>query len=316
MLFNLQFPNNDGTCKFHRDKYSCLERTNFNAKSYCEWVNIYSEDATNDDNVDSNYICRFNDPSFTLLTIILISWLQLVLTVPIDAVIDYIFDNYILAPTHLAIQDQQKLLHDAMHNKNTNKVTPHHGSLITSFTSIVASGSSNQVTPMDIDTDNDDTSSSSTANDIKSTILVTKEFISRRYKMIVDFLSDHHKHTATTSMDISKLDDTEILFKFYQGNTTTIVILITNNTITIEFKAAFLDYRQTLSFSDRVSFDEAWEPFFEIEHTDSSSSMTTAVNTTNAIIKKYNRTSTVLLKEINKVNSIGNHHHHHHHHHH
>ena len=251
MLFNLQFPNNDGSCKFHRDKDTCLQRTNFNAKSYCEWININTEDITssNDGDDNTNYICSFNEQSFTLMTIILISWLQLVLTVPIDGIIGYVFDHYILAPTHLAIQEQQKLLYDAMNSDTSsatnsiNKVTPINSNLISTFTSIVTSVRSNQVMPIDTQHAN---------SDIKSTILVTKEFVSRRYKMIVDFLSDHHKHTATTSMDISKLDDNQIIFKFYQGNTTTIVILITNNTTTIEFKAAFLDYRQTLSFNDRV----------------------------------------------------------------
>jgi hypothetical protein len=190
--------------------------------------------------------------------LLLIAWLQLILTVPIDSIIDYIFDHYILAPTTLAIEEQQKLLQDAMkddttdittnttnttsnqitsilnftssiftsNGNKTNKVTP-----TSTFTSIITpsnssnhSRSSNQVTPIDIDTENAITTtlSSSTSN-IKSTILVTKEFVNRRYKMIVDFLSDHHKDTTTTTiaMDISKLDNTEVMFKLYQGKTNT-----------------------------------------------------------------------------------------------
>jgi hypothetical protein len=153
------------------------------------------------------------------MTIILIAWLQLVLTVPIDGIIGYVFDHYILAPTHLAIQEQQKLLYDAMNSNTTssatnsiNKVTPINSNIISTFTSIVTSVRSNQVMPIDTQHAN---------SDIKSTILVTKEFVSRRYKMIVDFLSDHHKDTTNTAMDISRMDDTEIMFKFYQGTTIT-----------------------------------------------------------------------------------------------
>jgi len=271
LLFNLQFPSNDDSCHKYITKSTCLERTNFNADTYCEWVTD-SED---------HYICVFNKAEFSVMTVLLIAWLQLLLTAPIDAFIDFMFSNFILAPTRFAIEDQKKLLDEAMKIDQSSSGSGSGGSDGT------GSGSSSQISPVSYDTNNIIT----TTNEIKSTIIVPKDFVHRRYKMIVDFLSDHHHHHhhlsgKHTMMNMSMLDESEIIYKLYQ-----------------QFSNALVKHRQSLSFTNRVTFDEAWEPFFDDEHIESN----TIDNDTNAnvIMRKYKKTSTIIVTEINLVNKLG-----------
>ena len=74
-LFDIQFPSNDGTCDNYRDQRSCVKRISFNAETYCTW----SDAGT----------CEYQQPRFNLQLLLLVAWLQLVLSAPVDAFIRY-----------------------------------------------------------------------------------------------------------------------------------------------------------------------------------------------------------------------------------
>ena len=265
-------------------------------------------------------------------TVLLISWLQLVLAGPVDCFIDFMFDTFILAPSYLAIEDQRKLLeNEAKNSGNSTSTVATEGnstSITNSDDNIKVIRSSKKLRRSNISITNDSsasakrrdiTSSSSrggskkrnsansksskvspatpttaspstiiaNATEIKSTLLVTKEFVNRRYKMIVDLLNhrqQYHQFSVSTSDDDS-------IYRLYQS-----------------FKTSFLAYRQSLPFNKRVTLDEAWEPFFEDQYVDTSAITITANDTsssTSAILKKYSKTSSVILKEMTTVNLLG-----------
>ena len=300
MLFNLQFPSNDETCQYFTNEQACLQRLNFDRQPYCQWTsssNDVSSISITDDvstntatsntaGVSSSGSCEFNESEFSMQTILLISWLQLVLAGPVDCFIDFIFDTFILAPSYLAIEDQQKLLEEEAMNYGTssNIVASTSSTDISTISSTkkLRRNKSSKISPA--------TTTSATTSKIKSTILVTKEFVNCRYKMIVDLLNHHHHHHHHHHHQPSSItSDDESIYRLYQS-----------------FKTSFLTYRQSLPFNKRVTLDEAWEPFFEEQYIDTTAITVTATDSsrTSAIVKKYSRTSSVILNEMATVNLL------------
>ena len=74
MLFSIQFPNDDGSCDDKDDQKSCLKRVNFNSKSYCTWE---TKDGS----------CKFAAQTYDFQLLLLVAWLQLLLSAPVDAFI-------------------------------------------------------------------------------------------------------------------------------------------------------------------------------------------------------------------------------------
>jgi hypothetical protein len=92
VLYSVQYPSNDGTCKT-LTKESCLGRTSF-GREYCVW----SDDGQ----------CKFNEPEFSITTVIFLAWLELLLVAPISTVTTITFDYILLAPTRTTVQEQLK----------------------------------------------------------------------------------------------------------------------------------------------------------------------------------------------------------------
>jgi len=78
MLFDIQFPNDDGTCSTYTDQQSCLKKTNFNREPFCTWQPSTSS---------GDGICSFAAPHFNFQILLLVAWLQLILSAPVDAFI-------------------------------------------------------------------------------------------------------------------------------------------------------------------------------------------------------------------------------------
>ena len=84
MFFDLQFPNDDGTCSTYTSSSDCLKKTNFNKESFCTWE---ASSTTTDESTSTSAdgMCSYNTPHFNFRILLLVAWLQLILSAPIDA---------------------------------------------------------------------------------------------------------------------------------------------------------------------------------------------------------------------------------------
>ena len=80
MFFDLQFPNDDGTCSSYTTSSDCLKKSNFDSTPFCIW-----EPSSTSSSSDGT--CSFNTPHFNFRVLLLVAWLQLILSAPVDAFI-------------------------------------------------------------------------------------------------------------------------------------------------------------------------------------------------------------------------------------
>ena len=94
ILFDMRYPSDDGSCVTYDNEDDCMYRkTIFN--TYCDWHSSTSS-------------CTFSKPTFDLVSVITLAWLQLIISVPIRTIIHCLFDNIIYAATSTTIEDQIK----------------------------------------------------------------------------------------------------------------------------------------------------------------------------------------------------------------
>jgi len=84
-LYNIQSPSDDGTCIEKRIEIDCLSRKSIfdSTQTYCAWVVSNSDD---------NSSCIFNQPKFSILTILFITVVVSIMTALISRPIDMIFE--------------------------------------------------------------------------------------------------------------------------------------------------------------------------------------------------------------------------------
>ena len=93
LLFDIRYPSNDHSCETYGSEVLCLRRkTIFN--SYCEW------------NFSSSPPCTFAKPEFDVVAVIILAWLQLITSVPIKTLINFLFERIIYAATKKTIEQQ------------------------------------------------------------------------------------------------------------------------------------------------------------------------------------------------------------------
>ena len=81
MFFDIQFPNNDGTCATYSNQNTCLKRKGFTAKPFCSWK-------PDDSSTISSGTCDYATPEFDFQILLLIAWFQLILSAPIEAFVE------------------------------------------------------------------------------------------------------------------------------------------------------------------------------------------------------------------------------------
>jgi len=104
LLFSLQFPNDDGSCGYNYTQRTCEKRRDLLGRPYCVWDHQKLND--HDDNI---YQCIFGEPDFTLTTLLLLTLFQLMLSVPMQAIINIVFKSIVLAPTLDTVSAQHRL---------------------------------------------------------------------------------------------------------------------------------------------------------------------------------------------------------------
>jgi hypothetical protein len=112
-FYNIQFPNDDGSCGHHFDENSCIrEKSMFNTmESKCAWAADDTSDASNmaDRPLDvlmrrsavlsEGYNCVWLPPNFEAYSLIVITVLVLVISVPLYLGVSFLIGNVLLAPT-------------------------------------------------------------------------------------------------------------------------------------------------------------------------------------------------------------------------
>ena len=84
VMYDLQGPENDGSCVSHISEGDCLERTSIfdSSQSYCKW--------SYDDSTDSMQ-CSYDEPSMTMTVFIYILILTSIATAMLNTPLDYLF---------------------------------------------------------------------------------------------------------------------------------------------------------------------------------------------------------------------------------
>ena len=125
VCYDLEFPQDDGTCLTHETRSSCTsEKSVFdNSKSKCDWMNPDSDEVEYVDNTDIGGLgfipsCEYVQPAITVKTIVIISVIVAVMTGPLEYLIDFLFWSVIDAPTadSLKMQEEETLLARTVRN--------------------------------------------------------------------------------------------------------------------------------------------------------------------------------------------------------
>jgi len=90
IFYDIQYPNDDGTCATYKSRSSCLhERSIFNRdETICEW-----------NESSSGYTCEYKTVRLTTETAVIVGTLMAIFTAPVNFVIDFLFDQILSAPT-------------------------------------------------------------------------------------------------------------------------------------------------------------------------------------------------------------------------
>ena len=218
MLYSLQYPVDDNTCHYNHNKDSCLHRHNFNGENYCEWsVNSTSSSSSSSSNstttaVSSLYdgYCDFNEQTFSLSTVMLLTLIQLLLIVPVDTAIEVIFEDNILAPTKELVEEQ---LINASLQRRVSQVY----STVRRASSVLRRASVNAIRGINAASVRDNLKEK--ALTVRSTINISKQLIETRDKT-TELLSAYHtkvmRRNVTIQKFITTMEDDDIALKLYQ----------------------------------------------------------------------------------------------------
>jgi len=102
VCYDLQFPQDDGSCESHTTELSCLrQKSVFDVdKSVCSW----DEDSSQ----QSGYSCTYESPAFTVWVIVIISVVVAVVTAPVNLLVDFLFIEILSAPGADAVKIQSR----------------------------------------------------------------------------------------------------------------------------------------------------------------------------------------------------------------
>merc|ERR1719487_1597146 len=98
VLYDIQFPEDDGTCRQELSEDSCLSHSSpfDNEKHLCNW-HI---------NKDDEYVCSYIEPTFSWDMIILLSIVVAIFTAPVNLLVDFLFMEVLSAPDADSIKIQ------------------------------------------------------------------------------------------------------------------------------------------------------------------------------------------------------------------
>jgi len=99
ILFDLRYPIDDGSCVGNTTESQCLERSSAFG-TYCTWGSISD---------GSSSKCSFQEQEVTLMSIIILGWLQLIISAPLKAFINFVFDTIICAASKRLVEEQIKV---------------------------------------------------------------------------------------------------------------------------------------------------------------------------------------------------------------
>ena len=236
MLFDLRYPSDDQSCETFKSENVCLKRrTTFD--TYCEW------------NSQSLSPCSFKTPSFDVMAVVLLAWLQLITTVPIKTLINFLFERIIYAATKTTIEDQIKSHQISFRRRVEEQVKRR--------MSQVAGGArrmSNALNTANVSDAINEVKRLSMA--VKTTITVHSDFVQMR-RSFVDTIHQQHRNTVRND---KKSNDLVIVLG---SNAIDDVDEICDN-----FTKSFTEYRDSLSKVQRVKFDKYWS--YLINFTDST----------------------------------------------
>ena len=226
LLYSLQYPVNDNTCYYHHDRTSCLHRHNLDGESYCQWIlnstNIISSSNSSTKPQANGYYdgyCDFNEQTFSLTTVMLLTFMQLLLIVPIDTATEVIFEDNILAPTKTLVEEQLHvsssgimLISSSLQRRVSQVVNS-----VRRASTTIRRASIDAIKGINAATIRENIKTK--ALTVRSTINISKQLVETRDKT-VDMISTYHsrvmKGNATIQNFITTMDDDDIALKLYQ----------------------------------------------------------------------------------------------------
>jgi len=226
MLFDFRYPSDDQSCETFKSEDICLKRrTTFD--TYCEW------------NSQSLSPCSFKTPSFDVMAVVLLAWLQLITTVPIKTLINFLFERIIYAATKTTIEEQIKSHQISFRRRVEEQVKRR--------MSQVASGArrmSNALNTVNVSDAINEVKRLSMA--VKTTITVHSDFVKMR-RSFVDTIHQQHRNTVRND---KKSNDLVIVL----GSSA----IDDADEICDNFTKSFTEYRDSLSQVERMKFDRYW----------------------------------------------------------
>jgi hypothetical protein len=210
----LRYPTDDGSCQRYNTKNSCLNRqTAFDY--YCDWT----DDA-----------CQFRNPKITMTAIIILGWLQFIISAPLKLGINFIFDNILCSATHTMVEDQIK--------ESRPNLRDHVRRMSLSISQNLRR-MSNQIQS------NIHLFNKRLSRTMRSTITVDSDFMKMR-NSVIDIL---HKPDTNSTVD----DNNEYATNHDIHETDANQIIEED---CIKFVRSYVKYRNNLD--DTVAFDKAW----------------------------------------------------------
>ena len=306
MLFDIRMPTDDGSCEAFTDKHHCLQKRSA-FSTYCTWT----EEG-----------CQFQSPKITIMAIVTLGWLQLLLSAPFKACINFVFDNVVCAASKQLVEEQIRsttivrrfsVVKDQLVSV-TRRMSVAIGNRIRRMSNNTV-GASRDGGVQDMGAE-----SKRLSRRVTSTMTVNPEFIQMR-KSVIEHLAakdrnhHHHHHSSSSSNNNNNNDDDD-------DDVYRVQVLCSN------FVGAFIRYRKTLDAHRKSEFDKKWA-FLHHDYHSNSSSMSISIS--NGVVpidvvnsdydEKFQNMISIIYSEIMAVykdsnKALGNHHHHHHYHHH
>jgi hypothetical protein len=105
IFYDIEYPNDDGSCLTYTSKYSCLQKKSFinSNVNKCMWTDIENENIVLVDNAEIGglgYIpsCFYKEPEFNLFNLIMYSIFSTYIVIPFVYLIDFLFWSILDAP--------------------------------------------------------------------------------------------------------------------------------------------------------------------------------------------------------------------------
>ncbi len=102
-FYNMQIPTDDGTCSLHKDLASCLfSKSYFDSQcSSCDWINTTTATVK-----IAAFNCQWAQPQVSIYVFVLFTVFVVVISAPVQLLLDWIFDSVIFAPSRPLWEDE------------------------------------------------------------------------------------------------------------------------------------------------------------------------------------------------------------------